>query len=136
MGNRVLLVEGPDEQHVMWALFKIHQVPKSFRVVSANGRDRLLDSLAVRLKSSGLERLAVVLDADEDASRRWQQLRDRLSKAGYSPLPESPSPEGTIADLELVKLLFPELSFSVTTTPPFLEGLRWRIYHAGCESLG
>ena len=38
--------------------------------------------------------------------------------------------------LELVNLLFPELLFSVTTTPPFLKGLGWRTYHAGCKSLG
>ncbi len=60
MGKRVLLVEGQDDQHVLWALFKAHSVPESFGVTRPKGDggiDELFDTIPIHLKASELERL-------------------------------------------------------------------------------
>jgi hypothetical protein len=114
--RRVLLVEGTDDQHVMWALLKAHQVPEVFKVIKprdenatlshidekndSGGVSKLLDSIPVWLKSTGLERLGILLDADDELSLRWQQVRDRLGKAQITGIPNSPDPRGTIIQVE------------------------------------
>jgi hypothetical protein len=94
MARRELLVEGNDDFHVMMALLAAHNVPQVFTVVNMGSDQKLLDQLPVRLKQSDLERLGVILDADEDLISRWQQLKDRLHRAGCLGIAESPAAEG------------------------------------------
>ncbi|REJ87177.1 MAG: hypothetical protein DWQ34_25705 [Planctomycetota bacterium] len=101
MESRTLLVEGPDDQHVMWAIFHHHNVPEMFDVEATNGIDKLLETVPVRLRvASGLERLAVVIDADEAMEHRWSQLRDSLANAGVAQLPSTPDQNGTTVELD------------------------------------
>ncbi len=93
--QRILLVEGKDDEHVIYALLKAHSVTEIFEVKGTGGDGMLLDQIPVRLKQSGLERLAVILDADEDLGSRWEQLRARLPS--YS-LPSQPDGDGTVTD--------------------------------------
>lgn len=96
MGRRVLVVEGPDDQHVMWNLCARHALPETF-VVQVAGNDReVLKLLRSEPKASDLERLAVILDADTDLERRWQEVSRALVAAGYRDMPERPAPGGTI----------------------------------------
>lgn len=103
MADAYLLVEGKNDQHLVWALCHQHNVPQTFTVEQSNqekqgngGVDQLLDSIPVRLKSARLRVLGIVLDADSDAHSRWQAICGRLTQAGYNDLPTSPAPEGTI----------------------------------------
>jgi hypothetical protein len=96
MGSRILLVEGQDDLHVLSALFAAHQVPQTFTLVKTEGITPLLEAVPVRLKTSDLERLGVVLDADEDIQARWAQLRGQLLAAGCEDVPEQPTPGGTL----------------------------------------
>jgi len=109
MGKRILLVEGKDDQHVIWNLCKVRGVPETFTVEcpelkeseeDAGGIENLLDSIPARLDTSDLECLAAVIDAnDKGASARWQAIRDRLRNAGHAHIPETHSPAGTVVDL-------------------------------------
>lgn len=101
MAKRLLLVEGKDDEHVVKHLRRAHGIEIDFDVEqpSEDGVEQLLDQVPTRLKESGMERLGVLVDADEDAQSRWEQLRDRLRKAGYSDVPDSPGPSGTILDI-------------------------------------
>ena len=99
MAQRLLLVEGSDDRHVIYALLKAHCVPQVFEVLQLEGVERLLDSVPQQLKAADRARLAVVLDADEDVEKRWRQLKGHLEREGHSNLPEAPSAEGTIVDL-------------------------------------
>jgi len=100
MASRVLLVEGVDDKHVVWALFEHHNVEEVFSVEDAEGIDPLLESVPVRLcTASDLERLAVIIDADEDMDRRWDSLRSVLINAGYPELPDQPVENGTVVTL-------------------------------------
>ena len=96
MGRRVLLVEGPDDQHVMWNVCAQHALPETF-VVQVAGNDReVLKLLRSEPKASDLERFAAILDADTDLERRWREASGALVTAGYVDVPERPAPGGTI----------------------------------------
>ena len=111
MGKRLLLVEGKDDQHVMWNLFEVRRVVGAFEVEcpemdgnadEGGGIERLFDSLRWRLTTGELERLAVVVDAnDKGPAARWQAIRDRLVNAGFDGVPTEHSPNGTVFDLSL-----------------------------------
>ena len=101
MGNAsVLLVEGKDDEHVLYHLLKHHEVPEAFKVRNKEGVESLLNDLDVEIDQSDLERLGIIVDADTDLQARWQSLRDRLMRLGYDATPEAPRPEGTIIPQE------------------------------------
>lgn len=93
--TRKLLVEGSDDQHVVWALCSKHNLPITFDVLDNRGVGNLLKSISVWLKTSSLETLGMILDADEEIAKRWQEVKDRLERSGYE-LPDEPARGGTI----------------------------------------
>jgi len=95
-----MVVEGSDDEHVMYALLMAHNVPKTFTVEKAGSVEKLLESIPTRLKASDLERFAVVLDADEDIQSRWDSLKHSLISSGCVGIPDSPAPKGTIGQVE------------------------------------
>ena len=116
MGKRILLVEGPDDQHVMWNLFEVRAIPETFKVECPKEQDPedsdrqqtvggdaiLLGSLRTWLKEADLECLAVIVDANgKGPQARWQSIRDRLTHAGYTGIPIEHSERGTIVELSL-----------------------------------
>jgi Protein of unknown function (DUF3226) len=99
-----LVVEGKDDQHVIWALCNSHGIPETFSVVipddETGGVDALLDSIPVRLKIAGLRVLGFVIDADQNLQRQWERFSHRLEASGYHHLPARPDPQGTILEQE------------------------------------
>ena len=91
-----LLVEGPDDQHLIGHLLLEHDVSlKSDEILSCGGVERLLDEhLPVEIKGSYTS-LGIVVDADLDVRSRWQSIRDRLAQLGYD-MPGAPQPNGLI----------------------------------------
>lgn len=105
-GN-VLLVEGPDDLHMLLHLFGNYMIPAEEmrqRTLPANkigikqegGIDTLLQNLGVWIKGSETQRLGIIVDADTDIAARWQALGDRLRNAGYTNVPKAPDVDGTI----------------------------------------
>ncbi len=96
-GKRILLVEGPDDEHVMKHLCGNRRIAHLDEVKPHGGVDILLESIPVRLKASQEgDIVGVVIDADIDLGARWQSLQDRLIRAGYLDVPRQPTPDGTI----------------------------------------
>lgn len=95
--NAHLLVEGKNDQHVIWALCQTHQVPESFDVIvpSEGGIKAILEDIPIRVRESGLQSLGVVIDANENIQARWDGIRQRLQMAGYS-VPAQPVSDGFI----------------------------------------
>lgn len=93
-----LLVEGKDDQHVVWNLAERLRLKETFEVVSKDSYEQLIDALPVELKSTNvLERLGIVVDADEGAERHWRAIRDVLERSGfYSELPRVLPVDGLI----------------------------------------
>ncbi len=102
MADRLLLsVEGPDDQHVIWAILSLHGFEPEFAVKEEGGYETLYKRLSPRLKpGTDLERFGIVVDADEDIANRWRSIKGALRSAGYTDLPEQPDPTGTIVDHE------------------------------------
>ena len=97
-----LVVEGKDDQHVIWALCNRHSIPETFAVVTpddeSGGIDELLNSIPIRLKISGLRALGLVIDADQNLQGRWEAVCHRLRLSGYQELPDQPNSQGTIIE--------------------------------------
>ena len=117
--NRILFVEGADDQHTIWAIcehFKIKEtfiveipdrtgnINKKAKQTDLGGIDNVFKAMRLNLTagSSAVERLGIVIDADEDLNSRWQSISSILEKAGYENLPDSPNAEGTIIKQEFL----------------------------------
>ena len=114
----VMLVEGPDDYHILQHLLTVHGVNQKIKYRLESGRpapasdneivfharegiQNVFDNLTQRLKITGeLTCLGVVVDADLDSARRWQRLRDILTNAGYADVPKAPLAGGTIMEHE------------------------------------
>ncbi|WP_080058925.1 DUF3226 domain-containing protein [Spirosoma aerolatum] len=91
--NAKLLVEGNDDQHVVWAICEKYNIPETFDVIDCEGISRILERLPLELKQESIKAIGVVLDADQDLQKRWKNLSGILSSFGYA-IPDQPSPEG------------------------------------------
>ncbi len=126
MGKRVLLVEGKTDLHVMWNLFEVREIPEVFKVECPEsdrdagedgGIEKLLDAIPRRLLESDLDRLAVVVDAnDKGPKTRWGQIRDRLRNRGYDGIPEG-FPEDGVFELSLRPQTQRSVRFAVWVMP-------------------
>lgn len=99
--RQVLLVEGKNDQHVIWNLCKYHQVAETFLVETpfqdqSQGIDAVLRDIPVRLKQRGLQSLGIVVDANQSLQSRWQAICQRLTQANYQNLPIQPNSNGVI----------------------------------------
>ncbi len=101
---RVLLVEGPDDKHVVIHLRERSGLAQNFEIVEKEGINTLLDSIEVEADIPGRTVLGVVLDADDNPGARWQALTDRLNRLRQEDhfdlpdLPSRPEPSGTIIE--------------------------------------
>ena len=78
-----LLVEGNDDQHVVWALCEKHNVPESFDVIDCESVENVLKAFEVRLKiSDNNQRIGIVVDADVNLKSRWDSIVSILKKTG------------------------------------------------------
>ena len=82
-GERVLLVEGKNDCHVIRMLCKEHQLSESlFCIYDCGGDEKVLPELEIRIKKDLQSRpkvIGIVLDADmpedkPDIMIRWQQF--------------------------------------------------------------
>lgn len=93
--NAKLLVEGSDDQHVIWAICRKHAIAETFDVIDNDSISRVLKRLPVDLKDDSVEIIGVIVDADQNMQAIWQSLSDRLSPCGYQ-IPDEPDPGGFI----------------------------------------
>lgn len=95
---RLLLVEGQDDKHVIGHLWqRIYRSELSFCISDKQSVGQLLKSIGSEVKASGREALGIVVDANDDVSRRWEAVTDRLRGADIDP-PTRPDPEGIVID--------------------------------------
>jgi hypothetical protein len=73
---------------------------KKLAIKDKEGYNNIREDLDTEIDGSGLERLGIVVDADDDLSSRWQALTDVLLQIGYSNIPDKPLQAGTIIEAE------------------------------------
>lgn len=99
--KRLLVVEGADDLHVILHLMARRSFEPKFDVVEQKGISGLLKQIPIYLKpGTEIEKFEILVDADVNVSRRWQSIRDVLTRLGYENLPMQPDPAGTIASHE------------------------------------
>lgn len=99
--DRLLLVEGKDDQHTILHLIRSVTAldeTTSPTIAAVNGVDNLLSKLPTYIKSVPF--LGIVVDANGNPGNRWKQLRDRIVKAGVACPPESSAGGAVIAGLQ------------------------------------
>ena len=75
--SRVLLVEGPDDRHVVQHLCKRQQEMPTFAIISKDGDPRLTRAIRPEMKVSGRTALGILADANADPQARWQAIAQR-----------------------------------------------------------
>ncbi len=93
--DRVLLVEGQDDKHVVLHLCRRSESMPTFCISDKDGIARLLDSISPEIKVSGRKSVGILVDANDEPENRWKAIRSRFQQLDLH-LPEEPEPNGTI----------------------------------------
>lgn len=97
--EKILLVEGEDDKHVLKHLCGSREFDRIDEIKSHRGVEKLLESFPLRLKASEEgDSVGMVIDADTDLAARWRSLRDRLIDLGYQGVGKDPDPQGTVLE--------------------------------------
>lgn len=96
-GRSLLLVEGSSDAHVIRNLWIAHfGEPLPFEIENREGLTNLREAFTGYLVGSEVERLGVVVDADEAVAKRWPGFYQALAVHGYKPVPKNPEAGGTL----------------------------------------
>lgn len=96
--DKVLLVEGDNDCHVVMALCNAHRVPETFGIYQCGSDKGVLKRLnALIVRPNPPEVIGVMLDADTSLTARWQSIQTKLQHYHY-PFPNIPDPMGTIVE--------------------------------------
>lgn len=111
-GNKVLLVEGKDDCHVVMSLCESHEVPEEFGIYRCGSDKSVLSRLnALILEPDGPGCIGSVIDADtEGVSSRWKSISSKIGHHNYH-IPESPDEDGTILSPPQESSNLPTLGF-------------------------
>ncbi len=98
--SRLMLVEGTDDKHVVYNLSEKNRFYPEFEVSQEGGVPKLLKEFGIRLKvkEPGLERLGLLIDADDQLGTKWNSVKAILIKAGFSSVPSEPDSNGTVIE--------------------------------------
>jgi len=95
--SKVLLVEGIEDEKVTSKLLQRRKIKyNDFAISNQNGLPKLLHALPTFLKSGNYAVIGVIVDADTDLQKRWEEIKEILQKAGYEDIPLTPNQKGTI----------------------------------------
>jgi hypothetical protein len=93
--NKKLLVEGNDDQHVIWALCERFTVNHNFDVIDCEGINNLYEQLPIRFKQAQVDTIGLIIDADSEIKDRWKSISALLLLQGFA-IPEAIPSEGLI----------------------------------------
>ncbi len=93
--NRVLLVEGDDDLHVVSHILYRSDPTLEFQIIGRGGVAQLLDSIWLEVREPGREVVGIIVDGDTNPSSRWDAVRNRLRDEGFD-APRRPDRDGTI----------------------------------------
>lgn len=93
--DRVLLVEGTDDEHVVRHLRHRHRAMPQFSIRNKEGIEKLLDDIGLEILAPGRKAIGIIVDANDDLDARWDAVTNRLREENIE-VPSSPDPTGTI----------------------------------------
>ena len=95
--EKLLLVEGPDDEHVICHLYQRAGLTVDFGVKAKGSVERVVRSIRNEALAPGRTALGIVVDANDKLPIRWQNISDELGRAGIS-LPSQPMIDGTVVE--------------------------------------
>ncbi len=95
--DRVLLVEGSDDKHVVRHLCNFHEKMPKFCILDKEGIGVLLEAIGSEILAPGRNAVGILVDANDDLDARWNAVRNRLVEENIK-VPRSPEPNGTLID--------------------------------------
>lgn len=94
----VLLVEGQNDAHVVWHIWRqCHAEEPPFCISDKSGVDNLLAGIVTEIKAPGRQAVGILLDANTDPAGRWDAAKEELAQVNVR-LPERLPPSGAIID--------------------------------------
>jgi hypothetical protein len=78
-----LLVEGKDDQHVIWALCEKFGIAETFDVIDCEGIENLYNALQIRFKQSDIQTIGIIIDADTNLNNRWTEIKNILANQEF-----------------------------------------------------
>ena len=96
--DRVLLVEGRNDEHVishLWCSHNGYEGELPFKVKDKQGYSELLKAIKSEVKAPDRKVLGIIVDANDSPGSRWDAVIKNLEKEGIEP-PRSPNKTGTI----------------------------------------
>jgi len=101
--NKKLLVEGGDDQHVVWALCENYKISENFDVIDCEGIDSLKEHIYIFSKQRSIQTIGIVIDADTALQARWTSIKNILTETGFT-IPQDLLKEGLIVNNETQKV--------------------------------
>ena len=101
--TRKLLVEGNDDQHIIWALCERFSISEVFDVIDCGGIANLYESISLRFKQTNIETVGIIIDADINLNNRWEQIRSLLLNQGFN-IPENLPNDGLVLSKDNIKV--------------------------------
>ena len=95
----VLLVEGPDDKHVIWQICNRSPQTPDFYIQDRGGIEPLLDAIGAELNAPERRVLGILTDADDDLPARWAAITNRLAEEGIR-APNHPEDDGVIIETD------------------------------------
>ena len=94
----LLLVEGPNDKHVIRHLVELHDPTLDFAIKDYEGIDGVLTRVSIHIDESTRPAIGIVVDADTVPSESWNRVCGQISNAqrDISPIPPAPDHNGTI----------------------------------------
>jgi hypothetical protein len=94
---KMLIVEGDDDEHVIYSLAVHYNFPVGlFQVRNEGGIGNVIIAAEVAGQDPKVQTLGILVDADTDVQKRWNEILGGLRRGGFTNLPAIPDPNGTI----------------------------------------
>ena len=72
--DRILLVEGADDEHVVWHLCNRHQAIPEFSIRDKKGIEGLLEDIGLEILDPRRKAVGILVDANDDLDARWRTV--------------------------------------------------------------
>ena len=95
--DRVLLVEGSSDEHVIFHLRNSRNLNIEFSIVDKRGAPSLINSIGNEIRVANRKAIGIVLDANDNLSEKWNAVKRNISDAEITP-PENIPNQGIIIE--------------------------------------
>lgn len=99
--NHKLLVEGSSDLYVIAKLCELKKIPHNFEIVNLKSISNLELEIKARLNESEVKILGIIVDADENLSKIWNDIKKYFSNSNF---PTDIPNDGLIVDLDVIKI--------------------------------